>query len=121
VTSDDGDPVSVVHAFNDAINRRDLAAVVGLMTPTHRFVDAEGGSVAGRAACEEAWRGFFESFPDYRNIFASVDHVGDGTVVVAGRSECADPRLDGAASWWAVVRDGLVDVWQVGDAGAALQ
>ena len=105
----------MVHAFNAVINDRDLDALSALMTDTHRFVDAAGSTAEGRATCREAWRGFFEAFPDYRNTFATAEHAGDGVVTVAGRSDCSDPRLAGPAEWRAVVRDGLVDVWQVID------
>jgi ketosteroid isomerase-like protein len=42
------DAVAVVLAFNEAINRRDLAALTELMTETHRFIDTEGVTVDGR-------------------------------------------------------------------------
>ena len=63
----------------------------------------------------EAWRGFFDSFPDYRNVFDDVVDVGDGVVVVRGRSECSFAPLDGPAEWRAVVIDARVDVWQVSE------
>jgi ketosteroid isomerase-like protein len=107
------DPVATVTAFNDAINRRDPDALAALMTDTHRFVDAAGSSVEGKAACVEVWRGFFEAYPDYRNVFDELVPVGDGVVEVGGHSECREPALDGPARWRAVVRDGLVEVWQV--------
>ena len=59
--------VAVAAAFNEAINTRDLDRLAGLMTDDHTFVDSAGGTVAGKPACVEAWRGFFEAFPDYRN------------------------------------------------------
>jgi ketosteroid isomerase-like protein len=109
------DPVDVVRSFNGAINARDLEALTAQMTDTHRFIDAAGGTVEGKRACVEAWRGFFAGFPDYRNVFEDVTHVGDGVVVVRGRSECSDPALDGPARWRAVVESGRVDVWHVTD------
>ena len=93
------DAVAVVVAFNEAINRSDLGALTGLMTETHRFVDSDGAAVEGKSACVEAWRGFFESFPDYRNVFDAITDVGDGVVVVRGRSECSFAPLDGPAEW----------------------
>jgi uncharacterized protein (TIGR02246 family) len=106
----------VVTAFNDAINARDLAGLEGLMTDDHRFVDAAGAEVRGRAACLDAWRGFFTGFPDYRNVFDEVREVAPGEVVATGRSECTDPRLEGPARWSASVVDGRVRRWQVDDA-----
>jgi len=48
----------VVAAFNAAINARDVEALGALMDGGHRFVDAAGGTVEGKAACLEAWRGW---------------------------------------------------------------
>jgi ketosteroid isomerase-like protein len=106
---------AVVLAFNEAINGRDLAALAGLMTESHRFIDSGSATVDGRIACVEAWRGFFDSFPDYRNVFDDIAEVGDGVVVVRGRSECGFAPLDGPAEWHVVVTDTRVDVWQVSE------
>lgn len=113
------DAVAVVGAFNEAINGRDLAALAELMTETHRFIDSAGAMVDGKNACLEAWRGFFNSFPDYRNVFENLEHTGDGVVVVRGRSECSFAPLDGPAEWRAVVLDARVDVWQVSEPAQA--
>ncbi len=109
---------AIVNAFNEAINRRDVAGLALLMTPGHRFIDSAGGTVAGLDACVEAWRGFFDSVPDYRNIFDDVVDAGGGTVLVHGRSECSVPELHGPAEWRAEVIDGRVDVWHVTEPGA---
>jgi ketosteroid isomerase-like protein len=109
------DPPSVVVAFNECINARDLDGLTSMMTDDHEFVDSAGAVVAGKAACVEAWRGFFDAFPDYRNVFASVLADGD-TVTVVGRSECSEPSLVGPARWTATVRAGRIARWQVDDA-----
>ena len=100
-------------AFNDAINRRDLDGLTVMMTERHRFVDSSGTSVVGRSVCTQAWQGFFDSFPDYRNVFDQVTEVDEGVVVVLGRSECSVDALRGPAQWRAVVIGGLIDLWQV--------
>jgi ketosteroid isomerase-like protein len=107
------DPTAVVGEFNDAINRRDLDALAGLMTDGHRFTDGAGSHVDGKAACVDVWRGFFASFPDYRNVFTDVVHEGDGVVTVHGHSVCSMPELDGPARWRAVVVGDLVAAWHV--------
>ena len=109
------DAVNLVVSFNEAINAGNVAALAELMTDTHRFIDAAGTAVEGRAACLAAWRGFFDAFPDYRNVFDTVDDVGSAVVIARGRSECSFAALQGPATWRAVVRDGLVDVWQVSE------
>jgi ketosteroid isomerase-like protein len=83
------------------------------MTDDHRFVDSEGGTVDGKDACTDAWRGFFDAFSDYRNEFDRVEEVAPGVVEVDGRSECSVEELNGPAHWHAEVRDGKVALWQV--------
>ncbi|MDG2027927.1 MAG: nuclear transport factor 2 family protein [Acidimicrobiales bacterium] len=115
----DRSEIEVAVAFNAAINARDVERLVALMSPDHRFVDSGGVVVAGRRPCRETWTSFFESFPDYRNIFETIERVAPGQVVVRGRSECAFELLDGPARWRADVSDGLVATWQVEDPAAA--
>jgi SAM-dependent methyltransferase/ketosteroid isomerase-like protein len=107
---------STVLAFNAAINRRDLQGLELLMAEDHRFIDSAGSAIDGKSACLDAWRGFFEAFPDYRNVFDSVRSRPGGIVDVSGHSECSEPALDGPARWRAVVANGLVVEWRVFDA-----
>lgn len=109
----------LVVAFNEAINARDLPALAALMHEQHEFVDPAGASLEGRAACIEAWRGFFEAFPDYRNVFDEVRDGHAGAVTVRGRSVCSLPARAGPAIWHAIVRDQLVLRWQVNDPSGA--
>ena len=111
-----GAAIEVVQAFNDAVNRGDLDALAALMSDDHRFVDAAGSVVDGKAACVAAWRGLFAAFPDYRNRFAAVTAIDDTRVSVEGRSDCSSPELTGPARWFVQVRDGLVTEWRVEDA-----
>jgi endonuclease VIII len=104
-------------AFNDCINARDLDGLAALMTDDHTFVDAAGGTVEGKPACTEAWRGFFDAFPDYRNVFASLLADG-GTVTAAGHAQCSVPALAGPARWTATIRDGKVARWRVAETAA---
>ena len=108
------DETDVALTFNDRINEHDLDGLTDLMTDDHTFVDSEDGVVDGRSACREAWWGFFNEYPDYRNNFASATSAGE-VVTITGRSECSDPLLAGPALWRAVVRDGLVAEWRVFD------
>jgi ketosteroid isomerase-like protein len=100
-------------AFNEAINRRDLDALAGLMTDDHTFVDSGGAVISGRGPVLKAWEGFFRAFPDYRNEWSAVVPK-DLTVVALGRSVCStEPALDGPAIWSAETRDGRVSEWRV--------
>lgn len=98
--------------FNDAINARDLDALVALMTDDHRFVDTEGTAFEGIERCREVWAGFFSAFPDYRNHFETLIER-DGTVSIVGRSTCSDARLAGPALWSVIILDGAVREWRV--------
>lgn len=104
----------VVRRFNDAINARDLDALVALMSDDHRFVDTGGATFDGLAKAREIWRGFFASFPDYANHFERLVERA-GVVAVSGHSTCSDARLAGPALWSATVRDGKVAAWRVHD------
>ena len=117
VTSNDGTPIAydggAALAFNDAITRGDLEALAGLMTDDHTFIDSAGTVLSGRDAVLEAWRGFFEAFPGYRNVWDEPATRGD-VLIATGRSVCAnEPRLDGAAIWQATVRGDRVAEWRV--------
>lgn len=106
--------VATVACFNECINSRDLPRLVSLMTEDHTFVDLDNTTVTGRDACQLVWQGFFSSFPDYRNVFATMTPDADGRVVtIVGRSRCSIPLLNGPALWRATIRDGLVARWQV--------
>jgi ketosteroid isomerase-like protein len=107
---------AVVLAFNAAINRSDLPGLGRLMADDHRFIDTAGNTFAGKPACLAAWRGFFASFPDYRNVFDNIRSSSGGIVEMHGRSECSIAALAGPARWRAVVTDGLVVEWRVFDA-----
>jgi ketosteroid isomerase-like protein len=100
-------------AFNDAITARDVAALCDLMSDDHTFIDSAGHVTCGREDALEAWRGFFEAFPDYRNVWTTVTTSGERLTAV-GHSVCAvDPRLDGPALWTASARAGKVSEWRV--------
>jgi ketosteroid isomerase-like protein len=100
-------------AFNEAINRRDLDALEGLMTDAHTFIDSDGNVLAGRTQVFEAWKGFFEAFPDYRNNWSKVIPRAS-TVIAVGRSVCpTEPALDGPAIWTARTAGDKVAEWRV--------
>ena len=83
------------------------------MTDDHTFIDSAGAVLSGRDAVLEAWRGFFEAFPGYRNVWAELTSRGD-VLTATGRSVCAnEPRLDGPAIWKATVRGDRVAEWRV--------
>lgn len=84
------------------------------MSDDHTFIDTQGGAVSGKQGCLDAWRGFFESFPDYRNVFDSLT-VTDDVVTAIGHSVCSEGSLAGPALWTARIRDDKVVEWRVYD------
>jgi hypothetical protein len=97
MTRADDSPRRVVIAFNEAINRRDLAAVAALMTDDHTFVDSAASS---------------------RSLTTGTIGVRsprkDATVTAMGRSACSnEPALGGPAIWTARTCDGKVSEWRV--------
>lgn len=106
------DSRQIVLRFNDAINARDLEGLAALMTDDHVFIDSADTRVSGKEAVLAAWRGFFEAFPDYRNVFERLNGDGD-TVAVSGHSVCSYAPLDGAARWSARIVDGKIAEWRV--------
>ncbi|WP_369269357.1 nuclear transport factor 2 family protein [Streptomyces sp. R11] len=106
------DAVDVVQHFNAAINDHDLTELASLMTDDHTLVDIEGGTVIGKQACIEAWRGFFAAFADYRNVFTDLA-VRDEVVSVSGYSLSSRPEFAGPALWSARVTGELVGEWRV--------
>jgi ketosteroid isomerase-like protein len=108
-------PDRVVVRFNEAINRRDLAALRKLMTDDHAFIDSSGDVFAGKDEVLLAWDGFFAAFPDYRNEWSDVLTIG-GIVVAIGRSVCpTEEALDGPAIWTARTEGDRVSQWRVYD------
>ncbi len=106
------DPKLIALLFNEAINARDLERLVACTTDDHRFIDTENNVVSGRDAVERAWRGFFDSFPDYRNHFETLTSR-DERVFAIGRSSCSFAPLEGPALWTALIRADRVAEWRV--------
>ncbi len=98
--------------FNRYINARDLDGLASLMTDDHRFIDSENDVHDGKESMLGEWQEFFESYPDYQNIFESV-YFRDSGVIMRGYSTCSYEPLDGPAIWSAKVQDGLLSEWRV--------
>jgi len=102
-----------VLAFNDAINARDVAALDRLMTEDHSLIDSAGHEISGRDEVLSAWRGFFDAYSDYRNIWSEVRPTGE-FVIATGRSTCStEPQLDGPAIWAAKTRGERISEWRI--------
>ena len=114
-------PLEVADSFVAAINSGDIDRLVGLMTPGHMFVDADGSEHVGLDGMRSGWREYFEMVPDFRievfHRFAAVD-----TVVLLGRAsgtfvENGELKPDNywivPAAWRVVIDSDLVAIWQL--------
>jgi ketosteroid isomerase-like protein len=99
--------------FNEYINNRNIDGLATLMTDDHAFIDTANVEFRGKKRALEAWRGFFEAFPEYKNIFEQV-LIKDDRVIMIGHSVCpSNEALDGPAIWTAKIKDGQVSKWRV--------
>jgi ketosteroid isomerase-like protein len=106
------DPKTIALQFNDCINNRDLEGLLNLMTDDHTFIDSENNHYSGKATCKTAWTSFFDSFPDYQNVFEIVTSK-DATAIMQGSSVCSDKRLEGRGIWTARVVEDKVMEWRI--------
>ncbi len=107
------DPHLIAHAFNSAINERDIDVLEELLTDDSVFIDSSGAEVRGRKELYEAWSDFFNEYPDYHSHFEEVHTHEDDEVVIAGHTTCSDDSLEGPALWRARVEYGKIAEWQV--------
>ena len=83
------------------------------MTDDHLlFIDDDNQRVEGKEENVAAWKVFFSSFPDYRNIFERFTEKDD-TVLVEGYSTCTSKPLDGPALWLIKFQGEKLSEWKV--------
>jgi len=107
----------VATKFNDCINNQDIDGLANFMTENHTLIvhtSSEKRTDSGKEKCIEAWKEFFKSFPDYKNVFENVI-VRDNLVIITGHSVCSFEPLDGPAIWVAKIEDGKIKEWMVYD------
>ena len=113
--------VETVLEFLDRINRRDVEKLAELMTEDHVFVDSLGQQIRGRAKVRSGWSGYYAICPDYWVSHNEVFQNGNTVAICgeAGGTICANGRLTPErkwrtpAAWLAIVREGMVQKWQV--------
>jgi ketosteroid isomerase-like protein len=105
---------TVALQFNEYINNRDIFGLENLMTANHSFIDSGNNMVLGKDKVLEAWKRFFELFPDYRNEFENV-RIQNDFVIITGHSSCSDKRLDGRAIWKIKIEENKIAEWRVYD------
>lgn len=105
-------PEDVVIGFNNCINTRDLSGLEQLMADYHSFIDSGNNVVKRKINCLNAWKAFFNGFPDYKNIFHDITAEGS-LVKITGHVTCSAPILEGPAIWTATLENDKVKEWRV--------
>jgi ketosteroid isomerase-like protein len=114
-------PASVARAFVEAINGRNLAAMVQLMTDDHVFTDSLGAQMHGKQEMRTAWIGYAVMIPDYH---ISVEHIltSGNIVALLGRASgtfstdgqlLSKNRWEIPAAWRLLVEGDRIAEWQV--------
>lgn len=110
---------SAVRDFIARINEHNVAGIVALCSPEHRFVDSLGNVTVGLDRLREAWSGYFALFPDYRIEIELLLTAGDSALLAGWASATAGlgtPKKQHwrtPAAWRAKTRGDLLDLWQV--------
>ena len=114
-------PIMVVLKFEELINRRNVDAIISLVTEDSVFMDSLGNQIEGTDRLRKAWQGYFQMVPDYAlthsEIFAQQD-----TVAIFGTAQGTfshdkqikkDDFWKTPAAWKAIVKNGKIALWQV--------
>jgi ketosteroid isomerase-like protein len=111
----------IVSAFVDAINEHDVAKITDMLTDGHLFIDAHENHFQGKEMMKEAWKIYFQNFPDYK-IEAEEFFENGNTVIVVGHASATvaeHGRINPHKHWkrpsvWkALVSPPLIQHWQV--------
>ena len=82
------------------------------MTEGHRFIDRDGTSHGPKSFMVDGWKGFFQTFPKYRNTFNKIVAI-DNRVFVLGFAYWSAKEPFDPVIWTAVIENNLVAEWRV--------
>ena len=111
-------PQETVEAFIDCINRRDLEALLAMITDNHVLKVMDEPEVVGKEALRPAWRAYFDGFPNYvihPHRFAQ----NPGGVAMLGHTTGShlglpdDEESKQTLIWNAGLRNGKVSAWLI--------
>jgi hypothetical protein len=114
------EPETVAKAFIEAINRGDLDGLIALMADGHAMRILDEPPVMGEAALRNAWRGYFEAFPEYA-IYVEQMATKDRRVAILGSTTGSHLGLPDEEErqlpvlWTADVSNGRVASWNIID------
>ncbi len=104
--------ISIVHAFNDCINKQDIKGLSALMAENHCFIDRDGEAFGPKVALVAGWKQFFKDFPKYRNTFEKLE-VTDNLVAVRGYAYWNEEEPFDPVIWTGTIEDELISEWRV--------
>ena len=110
------DAERVVREYIARINAHDAGGIVALGTSDHVLIDSLGSRLSGRTRLEQAWRGYFALFPDYRieiQSIASADDLVLACGLAAGTHVPSGAAWRIPAAWRAKVINAHLAEWQV--------
>jgi ketosteroid isomerase-like protein len=111
--------VELARRAADAVNRRDLDALLALTDPevvaVPRTLGVEGGTYHGHEGIRTWWDGIFSAFPDFNIEVISLRGISDmtlGNLCIRGRGEGSGAPFEDVVWQAGRVRDGKVVWWQ---------
>jgi hypothetical protein len=112
---------TIVNRFVKAINDHDVNEIVNLMSEDHIFIDSMDNKSVGKKGMTEAWKGYYELFPDYKieisDIVENESVIGlFGYVNATYKNLINDLNSNlwrTPASWKAIVENNKIKHWQV--------
>ncbi|HSA56370.1 MAG TPA: nuclear transport factor 2 family protein [Gemmatimonadaceae bacterium] len=114
-------PATVVRQFVERINAHDVAGIVDLLAPEHRFIDSLGTVFEGRDSLRAGWTGYLRMVPDY--VIEIERLIDDGEAVFLIGHARGTYTHDGTmrpenawrtpAAWMALVKRGQLTEWRV--------
>ncbi|TCL75961.1 nuclear transport factor 2 family protein [Rhizobium sp. BK251] len=114
------DPVKAVEAFHGAINALDFETIEKSLSANATYVSNGVGSLAGRDEIMEAFRGYFETYPDQTAVDSLVEKVGPRSgravwSVRATNSKTGKPLIREGEETISFDEDGLITHVEVTD------
>lgn len=112
---------ALFYEFVNAINEQDTEKLGALMADEHKFIDAHGNEVTGKAKMTARWAGYFQLFPDYK--IEITDLFVDGPTIAAFGFAAATfkgIKIPENANYWhipaawrVVIENDKIELWQV--------
>ena len=110
-----------VKNFIEAVNAHDIKKITDMLTDGHIFIDSRENVYQGKEMMKDAWKIYFQNFPDYK-IEASEFFEDGNTVVVLGHASATiaehgrinpNKHWRRTAAWKAILSHHLIQHWQI--------